>query len=262
MQKEPLGIIGGSGLYNLYDFEEVSLSTPYGEPSGPYVKGLLNGEEVVFLARHGTQHSHPPHLVNYRANIHGFHMLGVKEIVAINAVGGINRNLKAGDLLLPHQAVDLTWGRESSFHGCNGEPVAHIDLTEPFCPRLRKEVLSIAQEAGIEMVDGGTYVCTQGPRLETAGEISLFESWGMDVVGMTLFPEVALARERGICYVTVAIVANLAAGISPEPLTVDEVKEAAQQAEERIKRLIENVVANRSGMRNCHCQKAIERAFF
>ena len=262
MGRSPLGIIGGSGLYALYDFEEVVLSTPYGEPSGPYVKGNIKGEEVVFLARHGKEHSHPPHRVNYRANIHGFHMLGVEEILAINAVGGIREGLKAGDLLLPHQAVDLTWGRESSCYGSDGEPVAHRGLTEPFCPRLRGEVLSIGSKAGIELIDGGTYVCTQGPRLETAGEIALFKSWGMDVVGMTLFPEVALARERGICYVTVTIVANLAAGISPEPLTVDEVKEAAQQAEEKIKRLIEAVATHRSNQRDCQCKNALDKAFF
>ena len=262
MARSPLGIIGGSGLYAIYDFEEIRLSTPYGEPSGPYVKGELKGEEVVFLARHGTEHSYPPHKVNYRANIHGFYSLGVREILAINAVGGIRDGLKAGDLLVPNQAVDLTWGRESSFYGCNGEAVAHIDLTDPFCPRLRQELLSLGAKAGIELIDGGTYVCTQGPRLETAGEIALYKSWGMDVVGMTLFPEVALARERGICYVTVTIVANLAAGISPEPLTVDEVKEAAQQAEERIKRLIEAVALGRSGERDCDCESAIEKAFF
>ncbi len=262
MDKAPLGVIGGSGLYALYDFDEIQLNTPYGEPSGPYVKGKVKGAEVVFLARHGVGHSHPPHRVNYRANIEGFYQLGVREILAINSVGGIASHLSAGDLVLPHQAVDLTWGRESSFYGEGEKPVAHVDLTEPFCPRLRREVLSIASDADIRLLNGGTYVCTQGPRLETAGEIALFRQWGMDIVGMTLFPEVALARERGICYVTVAIVANLAAGISPEPLTVDEVKEAAQRAEKEIKALVEVVATCRSAERQCGCQGAIEKAFF
>ncbi len=262
MGRSPLGVIGGSGLYSLYDFEEVNLETPYGSPSGPYVRGELDGEEVVFLARHGTGHSHPPHKVNYRANIHGFYQLGVKEILAINAVGGIRDGLRAGDLLVPHQAVDLTWGRESSFYGCRGEPVAHIDLTNPFCLRFRREVLTQGARIGLELLDGGTYVCTQGPRLETAGEIALFKSWGMDVVGMTLFPEVALARERGICYATVTIVANLAAGISDQLLTVDEVKEAAQQAEERVKALVGAVATGRESSRRCQCESAIEKAFF
>jgi len=262
MSRSPLGIIGGSGLYALYDFDEVTLTTPYGGTSGPYARGELGGEDVVFLARHGTEHAYPPHKVNYRANIHGFYSLGVREVLAINAVGGIRDGLKAGDLLVPHQAVDLTWGRESSFYGCDGKAVAHIDLTYPFCSRLRDQVLTLSREAGIELLDGGTYVCTQGPRLETAGEIALYKIWGMDVVGMTLFPEVALAREKGICYVTVAIVANLAAGISPDPLTAGEVKEAARKAEKEMKALIEAVALGRSGVWDCQCESAIDKASF
>ena len=210
-----LAIIGGSGLTQLSNLEvsrrEV-VRTPCGEPSGALIFGSIAGCEAVFLARHGYGHTIPPHQVNYRANIWALHAQGVKNVVAVAAVGGIRSDLAPGALVVPDQIVDYTHGRACTFFTGGDTGVRHIDFTLPYCQALRAACLAAGWQAGESLIDGGVYAATQGPRLETAAEIDRLERDGADMVGMTGMPEAALAKEIGLCYATIAVVANRAAG--------------------------------------------------
>jgi 5'-methylthioadenosine phosphorylase len=210
-----LAIIGGTGLTQLDNLKitrRLIVRTPYGEPSQPLIFGEISGREVIFLARHGNGHTIPPHEVNYRANIAALHLQGVTEIAAIATVGGIHPDLSAGKIVIPHQIIDYTYGRKTTFHDGISNPVKHIDFTEPYCQILREKWKKAAIAVGEEVVDHGVYAATQGPRLETAAEINRLERDGATVVGMTGMPEAALARELGISYATICPVANYAAG--------------------------------------------------
>ncbi len=210
-----LAIIGGSGLTRLaglaVSHRQVA-STPYGEPSAALSFGHLAGRPVVFLARHGDQHGIPPHQVNYRANIWALAEARVLGIVAVAAVGSIRADLKPGDLVLPEQIIDYTWGRPSTFHEGPGATVAHIDFTEPYDHALRQRLRAAAAATGSRLADAAVYAATQGPRLESAAEINRLERDGADVVGMTGMPEAALARELALPYAAINVVANFAAG--------------------------------------------------
>ena len=209
-----LAIIGGSGLERLSALEsvrQVTVTTPYGEPSTPLVFGRLSNRDVVFLARHGENHRLPPHKINYRANIWALREQRVKNIIAVATVGGIGSGFDAGTLALPEQIIDYTWGRTSTyFDGDDGE-VKHIDFTRPYCESLRTRLARAAQRADVAVHAGGTYAATQGPRLESAAEITRLARDGADMVGMTGMPEAALARELDLCYATLAVVVNAAA---------------------------------------------------
>ncbi len=210
-----LGIIGGSGMAVLDELAERRrqvVRTPYGDPSCPFLFGRLDGQEVVFLSRHGFGHTITPHQINYRANLWALDEIGVKSLVSVATVGGIRADLEPGSLLLPDQIIDYTHGRAATFYEGPDQPVIHIDFTEPYDAGLRARVLAAAAAVGETLFDGGTYGCTQGPRLETAAEIRRLERDGCDVVGMTAMPEASLARELGIPYVTLAVIANDAAG--------------------------------------------------
>ena len=210
-----LGVIGGTGLTQLSNMEVTRrqlVRTPYGEPSGPLVFGRIDGHEVVFLARHGYGHTIPPHMVNYRANIWALHAQGLEDVVSVASVGGIRDDLGPGIIALPDQIIDYTWGRRCTYYEGEDKAVVHIDFTQPYCQRLRARILDAGAAAGQPIVAGGVYAATQGPRLETAAEINRLESDGADMVGMTGMPEAALAREIGLCYATIAVVANHAAG--------------------------------------------------
>lgn len=210
-----LAVIGGSGLAELANLtitrREV-VRTPYGEPSGALTFGELGGSEVVFLARHGYGHTIAPHRVNYAANLWALRHAGADGIVSVATVGGIRADLGPGVLLVPDQLIDYTWGRKSTFFEGADEAVRHIDFTRPFDTTLRGRLLAAALAAQVEVVDGGVYATTQGPRLETAAEINRIERDGADVVGMTAMPEAALARELEIAYAAINVVANHAAG--------------------------------------------------
>ncbi|MDH5553212.1 MAG: S-methyl-5'-thioinosine phosphorylase [Nitrosomonas sp.] len=210
-----LAIIGGSGMAQLSCLEisrrEV-IRTPYGEPSGPLTFGKINGQDIVFLARHGPGHTIPPHAVNYRANLWALNSIKSTRVVAVAAVGGIREDLKPGVLVIPDQIIDYTYGRQFTFFDDMKQPVTHIDFTHPYEQSVRQQVLQAAQQAGENIVDGGVYAATQGPRLETAAEINRLERDGADMVGMTGMPEAALARELELKYATIAVVANYAAG--------------------------------------------------
>ena len=256
-----IGLIGGSGLYEIPGFEVVerrTLETPYGEPSDEYVLGELSGRPVAFLARHSRRHDIPPHRVNYRANIWGFKEIGAERLVSVNAVGGISANLRPGDLVLPAQLIDFTKGRASTFY--DSGDVVHVDFTEPYCPESREGFLKAASGADFRLIDGGTYVCVEGPRLETAAEIGFFSSIGASVIGMTGMPEAVLAREAELCYVALTVVTNYAAGISTGRLTTREVVETMEQSTEKVKVLIQRAMGLIPEERGCPCKDALRDA--
>jgi 5'-deoxy-5'-methylthioadenosine phosphorylase len=210
-----LAVIGGSGLTQLANLDvshrEV-LRTPYGEPSGAVIFGQICGRPVAFLARHGYGHTIPPHEVNYRANIWALSKCGALGIISVASVGSIRSDLKPGDVVIPHQIIDYTWGRKSTYHEGQECKVTHIDFTEPYDRSLRARLISAAGDVGIPVSNSSVYAATQGPRLETAAEINRLERDGADVVGMTGMPEAALARELGVPYAAISVVANYAAG--------------------------------------------------
>lgn len=258
-----VGFIGGSGLYSLDridQFESINISTPYGKPSSEFIKGKIKDRDVVFLARHGGGHHIPPHRINYRANIWGFKELGVKKIVSINATGGINPNYLPGSIVLVDQVIDMTFGTRQSTFFDDGK-VVHIDFTEPFCSELRGLLKKAADSSGIEVIQTGVYICVNGPRLETAQEIKTYAQWGADVVGMTLMPEACLARELEMCFASLCVVTNPAAGISKDKLTVKEVLETMRQSSEKIVTIIENLLPLcDNAPSTCQCVDALKDA--
>jgi 5'-methylthioinosine phosphorylase len=243
---EPLlGIIGGTGLTSLKSLRITGrevVQTPFGEPSGPLTYGDLCGKRVVFLARHGYGHTIPPHRVNYRANVWALHHVGVRRVVAVNAVGGILAELAAGALAVPDQIIDYTFSRGHTFFEDGLGHVVHIDFTWPYCQELRARLLAAAAKAGVAVHDGGTYGATQGPRLETAAEIERLERDGCDMVGMTGMPEAALARELDICYACCAVVANPAAGRGEGQITMEAIDRTLKGGMEQVRAVLEHAI--------------------
>ena len=244
-----LAIIGGSGLTRLASLEvgkRKVARTPYGEPSGALTFGHIGKEDVVFLARHGYGHTIAPHEVNYRANLWALKNAGAGTVVSVASVGGIRNDIWPGTLVLPHQILDYTWGRASTFFEGPGAPVNHIDFTEPYSRALRDRLLRAAAAAGERIMDGGVYAATQGPRLETAAEINRLERDGADIVGMTGMPEAALAREIGLEYAAIAVVANYATGRgdSERAVALDRIEDVLEEAMGRVRRIIEKLCAS------------------
>ena len=241
-----VAIIGGSGLTNLKNLEitrrEV-VRTPYGEPSGPMVYGQLGGQEVVFLPRHGPGHTIPPHEINYRANIWALKETGVKRVIAVNAVGGITADyLIPGTLVFPDQIIDYTYGRAHTFFGSEHKKVTHVDFTSPYCEELRKLLIEAARQAKLPAVMHGAYGATQGPRFESAAEIARMERDGADIVGMTGMPETGLARELELCYASVAVVVNPAAGKTKGVISLKEIEKNLETGMARVRTLLEQVI--------------------
>jgi 5'-methylthioadenosine phosphorylase len=241
-----LAIIGGSGLTQLSNLsvsrQEV-VRTPYGEPSGALTFGHIGGQEVAFLARHGYGHTIPPHLVNYRANIWALANAAKADgVVSVASVGGIRPDLGPGTVVIPHQIIDYTWGRNVTFFEGGTTPVVHIDFTEPFDADLRQQLICAADAAGEAVVEGSVYATTQGPRLETAAEINRFERDGADVVGMTVMPEASLAREVDLPYAAICLVANWAAGRgdSAHAIRFESIEEVLHDSLGRVRRVIEH----------------------
>lgn len=256
-----VGVIGGSGIYEIEGIdikEERKVPTPFGEPSDFYRIGEMSGLKIAFLPRHGSPHHIAPHKINYRANILGFKELGAERIISINAVGGINKKMKPGDIVVPDQIIDMTEGRERTFY--DREEIVHVDFTEPYCPELRSAIFSAGERTGIKLTQKASYICTNGPRLETAAEIRAFSVLGADVVGMTGMPEAILARELELCFAGLAIITNHAAGISGTRLTTGEVVEKMRESTEKIKRLLKETLAGISRGRNCACREALKNA--
>jgi len=213
-----LGVIGGTGLYafpELRNVERHEVGTPFGPPSSQVVTGEFRGKRLAFLARHGEDHTIAPHRVNYRANVWALHHLGAPRVLGVNAVGGIRGDMGPRTLVVPDQIIDYTHGRLTSFSDVEGAQVEHIDFSDPYSAELRAELIAAARRRGIAVVGDGCYAATQGPRLETVAEIARIRRDGGDLVGMTGMPEAALARELGLEYACLALVANWAAGCEP-----------------------------------------------
>jgi 5'-methylthioinosine phosphorylase len=238
-----LGIIGGTGALELFDVERsTAITTPFGAPSERPRQLRVDGGPVWFLGRHGNPHRIPPHKVNYRANVHALKALGADAVLAINAVGGVSPALSAGDLVVPDQLIDYTWGRAHTFSDGGSAPLKHIDFTRPFDGPLRELVLRVAGRAGIDVADGGCIAVTQGPRLETAAEVRLLDAAGCDLVGMTTMPEAALAREAGLDYASLCVVANPAAGLDDAPITEADIASVLERAMERVRAFLEHLL--------------------
>ncbi len=242
-----LGIIGGTGLTQLANLEikrRQIIRTPYGEPSGPLTFGEIGGHTVVFLARHGTGHTIPPHMVNYRANLWALHSEGVSEIVSVATVGGIHPDLGPGKIALPEQIIDYTHSRKSTYFDSLDMPVRHYDFTEPYSQKMRDLCKQAAKNTGEQLYDGGVYAAVQGPRLETAAEINRLECDGATMVGMTGMPEAVLARELKISYAAICPVANYAAGRgdSLHEIRYEDIDAVLGETLQRVRKLIEQVV--------------------
>ncbi len=254
-----IGIIAGSGLYELSGLELIesrNLSTPYGEPSCHYMIGRIAGRDMVFLPRHGIPHRIPPHRINYRANIWGFKELGVKRIISITAVGCINPSLNPQDILIPDQIIDMTGGKRiSTFYD---DEVVHVDFTEPYCPEMREIIISSSKVLSIPVIERGTYIAVNGPRLETSAEIRFFGMIGADVVGMTGMPEAVLARELEICFSGIAVVTNYAAGVKLQRLTTKEVIENMSLSYERVVKILREAIQRFPEERACPCKDILK----
>lgn len=261
MAKPEIAVIGGTGFESLLnEARTFRVKTPYGTTLHVYL-GELGGKDIVFLPRHGRDHSVPPHKINYRANIYALHKLGVRRVLAINAVGAMNASLKPGDLVVPHDFVDFTKLRATTFY--DRKPVTHVDFSQPYCSEIRGLLIKIANDIGAKTWDSAVFVCTEGPRYETPAEIEMLRRCGCDIVGMTGYPEVALARELEMCYAAVCYVSNMAAGMQKR-LTVLEVGQISKQMHPKIEQLlIETIKALpiKRGTR-CPCSKALDGARF
>jgi len=253
-----IAIIGGTGLYDpriLENIREETVTTPYGEVT--YKVGEFAGKSVAFIPRHGSKHSIPPHLINYRANIWAMKKIGVTTIISTTAVGSLNLAMEPGSFVLVDQFLDFTKNRVTTFYEGGERGVAHVDVTAPYCAELRSVLKQSAEKLGIPVHATGTYVCTEGPRFETPAEIKAFTILGGDLVGMTNVPEVVLAREAEMCYATVSMVTNFAAGISKQPLTHSEVLSTMEANTENIKRLVMGAISAIDPEKDCPCRHAL-----
>jgi len=247
-----IAIIGGTGVYDpniLTDISEENVDTPYG--SVKVKVGSYQGKRVAFMPRHGADHSVAPHLINYRANIWGLRLLGVKTIFATAAVGSLNLSMKPQDFVFIDQFLDFTKARQQTFLD---KGVIHLDMTEPYCPRLRQVLCDAADKLGLPYHKIGTYVCMEGPRFETPAEIRMLRQLGGDVVGMTSVPEVVLAREAEMCYATIVMVTNFAAGISADPLSHQEVVGVMNENVQNFRNLIMEAIVTVGEQGDCGCQ--------
>jgi len=253
-------LIGGTGVEKLVltAKSDTTVDTPYGPVN--VETGRLGDVEMVFLKRHGPNHSVPPHAINYRGNIWALKKLGVKKIIATGAVGSIVSEFKIGEIVLVDQFLDFTKNRPSTFYEGGERGVLHVDVSDPYCPALRRRILAAGETLGLKIHNRGVYVCTEGPRFETPAEIRMFKMLGGQVVGMTGVPEVVLAKELGLCYASLALVTNQAAGISNEPLTHAEVIATMNILGETIAKLIEATCRDKASDGECSCASANQEA--
>ena len=260
--KVEIGVIGGSGLYEMAeigDREEVSLQTPFGDPSGPYFIGTLRGRRVAFLARHGAGHRIPPSELNYRANIFGFKLLGVERLISASAVGSLKQEYAPLDIVIPDQFFDRTKGRISTFFGTG--LVAHVGFAHPICPELAGIAAEAVEKTGAKVHRGGTYVCMEGPQFSTLAESRLYRSWGMDIIGMTNLQEAKLAREAEICYTTLALVTDYDCWHPDhDSVTVEMIIATLVQNAQTAQRAIAEAVAKLPVARSCTCGSALKHA--
>ncbi|MDA2934299.1 S-methyl-5'-thioadenosine phosphorylase [Acidobacteria bacterium AH-259-D05] len=262
MSEAEIGVIGGSGLYEvpeLKDRSELQIDTPFGNPSEVYVVGTMGGKRVAFLARHGRSHRILPGELNFRANIYGFKKLGVRRILSASAVGSLKLEHKPMDFVLPDQFVDRTRGRVSTFFGEG--VVAHISFADPICSQLADQVETAAGNIDLPIKRGGTYLCMEGPAFSTRAESHLYRSWGMDLIGMTNLQEAQLAREAEICYVTIAMVTDYDCWHEEEePVTVETLINYLAKNSQNAQRLILEILQVLPEAFACTCQHALENA--
>ena len=262
MAQAEIGIIGGSGLYNmpgLTDLHELPQDTPFGSPSDPYVLGTLEGKKVAFLARHGRGHRLMPSELNFRANIYGFKQLGVERILSVSAVGSLKEEHKPLEFVIPDQFVDRTRHRVDTFFG-NGV-VAHVSFADPVCSQLSETVTAACKKAGVVGKRGGTYICMEGPQFSTKAESNLYRSWGMDVIGMTNLQEAKLAREAEICYITIAMVTDYDCWHPHhDSVTVDQIVAVLNKNAEHACSVVREAVAAMPKERTCKCGSALAHA--
>ena len=257
-----IGIIGGSGLYDMAELterEDVTLTTPFGAPSGPYVTATLHGRRVAFLARHGAGHRLLPSELNFRANIFGFKLLGVERILSASAVGSLREDYKPLDIAIPDQFLDRTFGRIGTFFGRG--LVAHVGFAHPVCGELGRQIHHAATSVGAMVHTGGTYVCMEGPQFSTLAESTLYRSWGMDIIGMTNVQEAKLAREAEICYATIALVTDYDCWHpGHDSVSVDMIIANLTANAAMAQKIIAETVGHLPAERSCACARALETA--
>jgi 5'-methylthioadenosine phosphorylase len=262
MQRAQIGIIGGSGLYDMADVterEEVNVTTPFGEPSAPYLLGTLRGKRVAFLARHGGGHRVSPSELNFRANIFGMKLLGVEYILSASAVGSLKEEYRPADIVIPDQFFDRTKGRPSSFFGRG--LVGHVGFAHPFCRILSGVAHESGKRAGATVHKGGTYVCMEGPQFSTLAESKLYRAWGMDIIGMTNLQEAKLAREAEICYTTIALVTDYDCWHPDhDSVTVEMVMSILAKNAATAQQIIAGAVERLPYERTCECASALKYA--
>ncbi|MGP8071747.1 MAG: S-methyl-5'-thioadenosine phosphorylase [Thermoplasmata archaeon] len=254
-----IGVVGGSGIQSLFEGGARTshrVATPWGAPSGPIEEGEVGGVRVLFLPRHGVGHTIPPHRVNYRANVDALRSLGAEAIVTVSSVGSLREELTPGTFVLPSQFIDFTKGRSTTFF--DGGRVYHVSLADPFCPDLQRRAVAAAEAVGTPFAEGKTYLCVEGPRFSTRAESGLFRTWA-DVIGMTLVPEVTLARERGICYACLAMVTDFDVW-AERPVDAHEIVEVMHKNADRMQRLLSQLLPTLGAAPTCSCAKALDDA--
>ncbi len=255
-----IGIIGGTIFSDSEFFEKIEqrkINTPYGPPSSELVFGVLGSKKVVFLARHGNEHTIPPHKINYRANIWALFSVGVGRVVSFSAVGSLKEEIKPGDFVIPDNFFDWTKSRKNTFY--DGPKVGHIEIAEPFCPDLRAQIINSCKKLDIPYHANGTCICIDGPRFSTRAESNIFRKWGLDIINMTLVPEVVLAREKGMCYANIGMVTDYDVW-KEEKVSLDNIRDVIKSNENNIKLLLKHVLSN-LGQKTCSCEKVLENAF-
>lgn len=262
MSKISIGIIGGTGIYDekkIKDAKKIKVSTPYGNPSDLITVGNYEGKDVAFLPRHGALHTIPPHKINFKANIFALKSLGVERIILLSAVGSLNENFKPGDIIISDQFIDFTKQRSLTFY--DGNRVCHISTADPFCPELRNLAKEVVKRLNFPFHENGTYWCIEGPRFSTRAESKFFRNFA-DVIGMTLCPEVTLAREKEICCLNIATVTDYDVW-SEKPVSIEEVIRVMKENDEKIKIILKNLIRiiPDKRKRHCECGRVLENAF-
>ncbi|MFB3883934.1 MAG: S-methyl-5'-thioadenosine phosphorylase [Thermodesulfobacteriota bacterium] len=262
MAEKMVGVIGGSGLYEmegLEDVQTISLTTPFGAPSDSFVVGRVEGTKVAFLPRHGKGHRISPSSLNFRANIYAMKVLGVQSIIGVSAVGSMKESLHPGDMVIPDQYIDRTVHRQNTFF--SDGVVCHISFADPVCPTLSQIIYEAGKEVGANVHKGGTYLCIEGPQFSTRAESKLYRTWGVDVIGMTNLPEARLAREAEICYATIAFVTDYDCWHEEEAdVSIGEVLRILAQSTKIAKRAIRNAIPKLPEKRECFCSTALKHA--
>jgi 5'-methylthioadenosine phosphorylase len=260
-EKVNIAVIGGTGFEGLFkSAKSLRVKTLYGTAPVLFI-GAVDSRKVAFLPRHGLNHSVPPHRINYKANIDALHKLGVERIITTNAVGAINRDFQPGDVVVPHDLIDFTKTRPTTFY--DKAPVTHIDMSQPYCPEIRELLIRTARGKGLQVRDKAVLVCTEGPRYETPAEIEMFRRLGADIVGMTSCPEATLARELEMCYATVCYVSNMAAGMQRR-LSAFEVSKVSKKILPVIGEALTEAIKGLPFKRedHCSCSSALKDARF